>query len=353
MINIIKNKFLEDVKEVYIKRGGYGVIPNSSQHSLNEDELFLLGLSDRKKVDLKLIANRLGYPKLNSEEFYNIFIEEYGVIKTNKEKRKEKKLLDNKKANSILDSLSDDYSDFIISYYKSDAEIVRSSEKILKMESIFNKPDKPILLSTLGLNLLNDTHGFDKGAYRNFLDKMIFYLYEDYDLSNHNILINFSSNMTFTNNIVNNDNNKWINLNLMNLEDIDIIKNSKVFIFENIGVFEEYGRDNPNIPIICTAGFINLSSKILINKLIENNNELYYSGDLDLAGIKIADDLLDIYPNINLWKMDTNTYKEYSRFAIKSPKNQVINNINNPILKELQDVIINKEKIINQERIKY
>ena len=353
MNDIIKNKFLNDVKDVYIKRGGFGLIPNSSKHSLNKDELFLLGLIDRKKVDLKTIADRLKYPKLDSEEFYNIFIKKFGNLKTNKEIQTEKNKYNEQKAKNILNSLNNDYADFITSYYKSDSEIVRNSEKILTMKNIFNKPEKPILLSTLGLDLLNDTHGFDKGTYRTFLDKMIFYIYGDYDLSNHNILVNFSSNMTFTNNIIGNVNNKWITLNLMNLENIKLIKNSEIFIFENIGVFEEYGRNNPNVPIICTAGFINLSSKILINKLIENNNKLFYSGDLDLTGIKIADDLLKECPKVNLWNMNSNTYKKYIRFAIKSPKEQAVNDIQNPILKELQNIIINTGKIINQERIRY
>lgn len=353
MNNIIKDKFLNDVKNVYIKRGGFGLIPNSSKHSLNEDELFLLGLADRKKVDLKIIADRLGYPKLDSEEFYNIFIKKFVNIKTNKEIQEEKAKHNKAKVENILNILDNDYSNFITSYYKSDAEIVKNSKKILKMKHIFNKPEKPILLSTLGLDLLNDTHGFDKGSYRTFLDKMLFYIYGNDNLSNHNILTNFSSNMTFTNNIIDNINNKWITLNLMNLENIKLIENSEIFIFENIGVFEEYGRNSPNVPIICTAGFINLSSKILINKLIENNNKLFYSGDLDLTGIKIADDLLKEYPKVNLWNMDSDTYKKYIRFAIKSPKEQAINDIQNPILKELQNIIINKGKIINQERIKY
>lgn len=353
---IIRKKFLNDAKKSYIEKGTGGVVPNSSAHSLDKDELFFIGLGNRKRVMLKHIAKALDFPELQSEEFFECLVDEFGPLKSNREIRAEKKEEQKRKSEEILKEISNPkYADFIKGYFGSPSNIVKNKKKIKVMEPFFEKPKDDILLSTLSLKILNDTHGMDGGtSYRNFLEKMIVYLYgENADLSDHNIFVNFSTINVYTNNIIVGNDNKWRVLCPPNIEELDFISNENIYIFENIGVYEEIGRQNPDIPIICSAGHYNSATRSLIEVLLNNNNNIYYSGDLDLAGLKIADNLLNEFPKVKLFNMNIDTYHKYKKSAIKSPKFQPYSPLINTELSKVQDLILNSEKVINQEVIEY
>lgn len=84
-------------------------------------------------------------------------------------------------------------------------------------------------------------------------------------------------------------------LNIHNINSVKEIKaiKDKVFIFENPTVFYELMKKSDKIPVtlICISGQPNISSLLLLDKLVEGKAELYYSGDFDPEGLQIADNL--------------------------------------------------------------
>jgi uncharacterized protein (TIGR02679 family) len=86
--------------------------------------------------------------------------------------------------------------------------------------------------------------------------------------------------------------NEPMHISLANLTKIDKFKckNNCVYIFENPAVFHEIQKRTLNTKpsIICTSGQLNLSSYILIDKLKDEVQTIYYAGDFDPEGIQIA-----------------------------------------------------------------
>lgn len=94
--------------------------------------------------------------------------------------------------------------------------------------------------------------------------------------------------------------NLWrepLQISISNLLKIDYLKavNNTVFIFENPAVFHKVLKETgDNISLICTSGQLNLSSYILLNKIIDLKN-IYYAGDFDPEGLMIAYKLKERY----------------------------------------------------------
>ncbi|MFS0777091.1 TIGR02679 family protein [Neobacillus sp. 3P2-tot-E-2] len=87
-------------------------------------------------------------------------------------------------------------------------------------------------------------------------------------------------------------------------------KGLKVWIVENSSVCSTIMDAVPDAPVICTHGQLRVAGWLLLDKLVESDCTLYYSGDLDPEGIVIADRLKKRYKDrIVLWNMDINAYK--------------------------------------------
>jgi uncharacterized protein (TIGR02679 family) len=111
-----------------------------------------------------------------------------------------------------------------------------------------------------------------------------------------------------------------LQVSLWNLSEIDYIvsPSKKVFVFENPTVFSEvlYSTRNKKPPLICTYGQIKIASLILLDKLLDRVDAIYYSGDFDPEGLLIADRLKKRYKDkLILWRYDADDY-----FSIKSDK---------------------------------
>lgn len=112
-----------------------------------------------------------------------------------------------------------------------------------------------------------------------------------------------------------------VNINIWNISEIDsVVSNyNKVYIFENPTVFsqvlEELKHFNP--PLICTYGQLKLASLALIDRLIDNVDQIFYSGDFDPEGLSIADKLKSRYrEKLILWRLNKDEYR-----SIKSNNN--------------------------------
>ncbi|EPZ38855.1 DNA topoisomerase IV subunit A [Anoxybacillus ayderensis] len=80
-----------------------------------------------------------------------------------------------------------------------------------------------------------------------------------------------------------------------------------VFIVENAGVFSTLL--DTNVPLISTNGQLNLATIWLLDLLVEEGIALYYSGDFDPEGLKMAQRLVERYgSSVRLWHYDRLDY---------------------------------------------
>jgi len=89
-------------------------------------------------------------------------------------------------------------------------------------------------------------------------------------------------------------------------------RSKQVFIFENQMVFSHMCESLAGMPVsmICTSGQMKTASLILIDLLCKSDCRLYYSGDIDPEGIKIADRVIARDPvHIIPWRLSRNDYE--------------------------------------------
>lgn len=108
-----------------------------------------------------------------------------------------------------------------------------------------------------------------------------------------------------------------LNLPLRELIKLDFIyppKGKNVFIVENSSVFSEildYFQEDSYPPLICTQGQFKLSALNLMDKLVEQGCQLFYTGDFDPEGLQMAQRLKERYKqNLNLSLFDKKYYDQ-------------------------------------------
>jgi uncharacterized protein (TIGR02679 family) len=85
------------------------------------------------------------------------------------------------------------------------------------------------------------------------------------------------------------------------------VKGNAVFVVENAGVFSELLSEA--MPLVSTNGQLNLATMLLLDLLVESGARLYYSGDFDPEGLKMADRLVERYDEkLSLWRMTSEDY---------------------------------------------
>ncbi|KYH35068.1 hypothetical protein CLTEP_10610 [Clostridium tepidiprofundi DSM 19306] len=138
-------------------------------------------------------------------------------------------------------------------------------------------------------------------------------------------------------------------VSLKNLNKIDTVKvnNNRVFVFENptvlVGVMEKTKHIYPSL--ICTSGQINICSLVLLDKIVRGGAVIYYSGDFDPEGLKIADKLKRRYKDkLVLWRYSIEDYFNIkSSVSIKSRESK-LSSIECEELFELRDILIDEGK---------
>ena len=86
---------------------------------------------------------------------------------------------------------------------------------------------------------------------------------------------------------------------------------AKVWIVENSSVSSTIMDAVQGAPIVCTHGQLRLAGWQLLDRLVQSNCTLYYSGDLDPEGLVIADRLKQRYKeHLVLWRMNREAYEE-------------------------------------------
>ncbi|MDO5573787.1 MAG: TIGR02679 domain-containing protein [bacterium] len=146
-------------------------------------------------------------------------------------------------------------------------------------------------------------------------------------------------------------------LTALNLREVSSawVDTKRVYIVENEMVFSYLaGRIGENkTALMCTSGQIRNAAFEVIDLLIKNDTEIYYSGDMDPEGMGIADRLWRKFPErVRIWRMSAEDYQNaVSNEKIEERSLTMLGNLMNPQLKQTAEVILQKKRAAYQENI--
>lgn len=129
----------------------------------------------------------------------------------------------------------------------------------------------------------------------------------------------------------------------------------RIYIVENEMVFTylaDKTRDR-QAALMCTSGQLRTAALEIIKLLVENNTEIYYSGDMDPEGMGIADRLWQKYPEkVHIWRMSSEDYKKaISNEEVDSRSIKMLNNLKNPELQNTARSLCRQKYAAYQENI--
>lgn len=142
-----------------------------------------------------------------------------------------------------------------------------------------------------------------------------------------------------------------------NLQELTAVQptGDKVYIVENEMVFSYLLKhlEQKNVTLLCTSGQLRSAAVKLIPFLLDIGAEIYYSGDIDPEGIRIADRLWRKYGEwIHVWRMSEEDYeKSLSEEEIGSISMKKLETVENPVLRETAKEIRKRKRAGYQENI--
>lgn len=108
-----------------------------------------------------------------------------------------------------------------------------------------------------------------------------------------------------------------------------------------------------DVTILCTSGQLRVAAFQLLEALISNGAQIYYSGDLDAEGMDIADRLWQKYGDaICLWRMDTESYyKSISNESLSDMQLVKLEHFKNKILYNTAKSVCKERRAGYQENL--
>ena len=142
-----------------------------------------------------------------------------------------------------------------------------------------------------------------------------------------------------------------------NLQELTAVQptGDRVYIVENEMVFSYLLKhlEQKNVTLLCTSGQLRSAAVKLISFLLDSGAEIYYSGDIDPDGIRIADRLWRKYGDrIRVWRMSRRDYeRSLSEEVIGNISMKKLETVENPILRETAGEVRKKKRAGYQENI--
>jgi uncharacterized protein (TIGR02679 family) len=342
-------------RDLYLEKGEDQQLKNW-RVTLTKADLLDLGLLTKAKLDKDGNYSIPCYQIFKQydqspAEVYQELENKYGPLLSKKDRRKQKASADQVKLDKFKEDVAPAYAAFLAENF-SEKQIISGLPFYQKMAKAWERPAEGLLLPTFALQVLGDPHAFDRGKRgRGLLEKIIkAQLGEEATLEDFNVYPDQLYNFAMTANLLDTP----LTYNIIALPDIDRIalpEKIKVYLHENSGVTTALASKFSDRAFVCTGGQVNLATKKLIKRLLANSCQLYYSGDLDQSGIKIADNLLLEFPEIHLLNMDLKTYKEHYQASVPPVKDKQIKEVENPDLQEVLTEIQKKKRVIFEEAI--
>lgn len=130
---------------------------------------------------------------------------------------------------------------------------------------------------------------------------------------------------------------------------------NKVYVVENEMVFS-YLLDNAkeeNLTLLCTSGQPRTVALELVSLILASSVTIYYSGDIDPDGIRIADRLWQKFGDgIRIWRMSSEDYeKSLSKEEIGNIGMAKLENVKHPLLTKTAECLKEKRVAGYQENI--
>lgn len=150
--------------------------------------------------------------------------------------------------------------------------------------------------------------------------------------------------------------NEWkepLQLSISNLLKIKYMKaeNDEVYIFENPSVFSSVSKQIKNkASLICTSGQLNLSSYMIIDKIVDLKN-IYYAGDFDPEGLLIADKIKQKYKDkVKFMLYDKSVYEKIKSLEpINKKRLAILENLKSEELIDIKEAINKEQNAAYQE----
>ena len=297
-----------------------------------------------KDIDLKELTNQYyGEVVLSKEEQKRLLNEEIELFFS--------KLVSKLKESNLQKEYITKYIEIVKNNYFDKGKLREQEEELQKLYycgmAIYDRTtaDTSIKIAFLGEKITKDPHYFDKGIKGSLLVKLLklFNNIEvDEDLTEtekaqeifyqSKIEVNTISNYVtaygiklFTkageikaySEFI--KNNLLYNIPLEHLKDVIKVqaKSKNIFIVENEMVFVrlyEYFRGKKDVALICTSGQLRLASLVLIDLLLKEDYQIYYSGDIDPEGIGILNRVIQKSGNkVTPWRVNLETYLKYEK----------------------------------------
>ena len=142
-----------------------------------------------------------------------------------------------------------------------------------------------------------------------------------------------------------------------NLQELTAVQptGDKVYIVENEMVFSYLLKhlEQKKVTLLCTSGQLRSAAVKLIPFLLDSGAEIYYSGDTDPDGIRIADRLWKKYGDrIHVWRMSVEDYvKSLSEEEIGNVSIKKLETVENPVLRKTAKEVRKKKRAGYQENI--
>ena len=111
--------------------------------------------------------------------------------------------------------------------------------------------------------------------------------------------------------------------------------------------------EQKKVTLLCTSGQLRSAAVKLIPFLLDSGAEIYYSGDTDPDGIRIADRLWKKYGDrIHVWRMSVEDYvKSLSEEEIGHVSIKKLETVENPVLRKTAKEVRKKKRAGYQENI--
>ncbi len=363
----------------------------SKQEAISLSRLFGTTYQEKETVSLSIkklisIMENSKYDDFDIE----ILVQEYLNVSlvTNKEEKRMSKNEEMEFYQEIIendDSLGSSWLKKVIEEKKSTYSLLHKryhkNKSLLKKELtniillLNHLPKEDVLLPIYASTYTKDPHYLDlDGSHSNlFLSSLSYLANIDYPktreekiklmaqfhitidmISNYAITYQLLSNKEYMNEFIKNRESLILNIqNIITMEYLDT-KRKKVFVFENPSILTEILSKKMDISVIISGGFPNTSVYLLIDKLIQSGNRIYYNGDFDSEGLLIAQKLKEKYQDkLELFCYSSKDYAScISNKGISSSRLKKLSKITCEELLEIKELLLNTKQSAYQEKNK-